>query len=99
MCRLDQEWYTGNIGNVVYGGLYQVKTLSKYRNMMISIWKYINKYFEKLKRFIATFANIYLFIWIKCGRSWFSLGTPVSSINKTDRNDITEIMLKVALKT
>jgi hypothetical protein len=26
-------------------------------------------------------------------------GTPVSSTNKTDRHDITEILLKVALKT
>jgi hypothetical protein len=32
------------------------------------------------------------------GRS-FSLGTPVSSINKTDSHDITEILLKVALNT
>ena len=30
---------------------------------------------------------------------WFSPGTPVSSINKTDRHDITEILLKVALNT
>ena len=30
---------------------------------------------------------------------WFSLGPPVSSINKTDRHDITEILLKVALNT
>jgi hypothetical protein len=29
---------------------------------------------------------------------WFSLGTPVSSTNKTDCHDITEILLKVALK-
>ena len=28
---------------------------------------------------------------------WFSLSTPVSSTNKTDRHDITEILLKVAL--
>ena len=28
----------------------------------------------------------------------FSPGTPVSSTNKTDRHDITEIVLKVALK-
>jgi hypothetical protein len=28
-----------------------------------------------------------------------SMGTPVSSINKTDRHDITEILLKVALIT
>ena len=30
---------------------------------------------------------------------WFSLGTPVTSTNKTDRHDITEILLKVALST
>jgi hypothetical protein len=36
--------------------------------------------------------------WLAAGR-WFSLGTPISSINKTDRNDITEILLKVILNT
>jgi hypothetical protein len=30
---------------------------------------------------------------------WLSPGTPVSSINKTDCHDITEISLKVALNT
>ena len=30
---------------------------------------------------------------------WFSPGTPVSSTNKTDFHDITEILLKVALNT
>jgi hypothetical protein len=30
---------------------------------------------------------------------WFSPGTPVSSTNKTDLHDITEILLKVALNT
>ena len=29
---------------------------------------------------------------------WFSPGTPVSSTTKTGRNDIVEILLKVALK-
>jgi hypothetical protein len=29
----------------------------------------------------------------------FSPGTPVSSTNKTDRSDITELVLKVALNT
>jgi hypothetical protein len=28
---------------------------------------------------------------------WFYPGTPVSSTNKTDRHDVTEILLKVAL--
>jgi hypothetical protein len=30
---------------------------------------------------------------------WFSPGSPVSSINKTDWHDITEILLNVALNT
>jgi hypothetical protein len=30
---------------------------------------------------------------------WYSVGTPVSSTNKIDRLDITEILLKVALNT
>ena len=30
---------------------------------------------------------------------WFSPDIPVSSTNKTDRHDITEILLKVALNT
>jgi hypothetical protein len=30
---------------------------------------------------------------------WFSPGNPVFSINKTDRHDIAEILLKVALNT
>jgi hypothetical protein len=36
--------------------------------------------------------------WLATDR-WFSPGTPVSSINKTDRHDITEILLKVVLNT
>ena len=30
---------------------------------------------------------------------WFFLGTPVSSTNKADHHDITEILLKVALNS
>jgi hypothetical protein len=36
--------------------------------------------------------------WLATGR-WFSPGSLVSSTNKTDRHDITEILLKVALNT
>ena len=36
--------------------------------------------------------------WLATGR-WFSPGTPVSSTNKTDRHDITETLLKVAINT
>ena len=38
------------------------------------------------------------FQWLAAGRR-FSPGTPVSSTNKTDSFDITEILLKVALNT
>ena len=36
---------------------------------------------------------------VTCGRSEVSLGTPVSSTNKNDSQDIPEILLKVALRT
>ena len=36
--------------------------------------------------------------WLATGL-WFFPGTPVSSIDQTDRNDITKILLKVALNT
>ena len=36
--------------------------------------------------------------WLATGR-WFSLGTPVCSTNKGDRHNITELLLKMALKT
>jgi hypothetical protein len=36
--------------------------------------------------------------WLATGR-WFSPGPPVSSTHETDRHDITEILLKVALST
>jgi DNA polymerase III psi subunit len=42
---------------------------------------------EKIKHFSAKINTDY---W------WFSRGTPVSSTNKTDCHDITEILLKVA---
>ena len=37
-------------------------------------------------------------MWLAAGR-WFSMGTPVSSTNKTGRHGIAEIVLKVALNT
>jgi hypothetical protein len=36
--------------------------------------------------------------WLAIGR-WFSPSTPVSSTNKADCHDITEVLLKVALNT
>ena len=41
---------------------------------------------------------VIVYQWLATGR-WFSSGTSVSSTNKTDLHDITEILLKVALNT
>jgi hypothetical protein len=47
--------------------------------------------------------EVYNIMWIVCQRlaagQVFSTGTPVSTTNKTDRHDLAEILLKVALKT
>jgi hypothetical protein len=45
----------------------------------------------------VTFHIIIAMLWLATGR-WFSPGTPVFSTNKTDRHDITEILLKLVLK-
>ena len=48
---------------------------------------------------------VWILIMVKCTQykiMWYNLfrsGTPVSSTNKTDHHDITEILLKVALST
>ena len=57
-------------------------------------------FFETCKHSIY----IWLFVVPYLGQSivssrWFSPGPPVSSTNKTDRHDITEILLKVAWNT
>jgi hypothetical protein len=44
------------------------------------------------------FYSLITFVSDATGR-WFSPGTPVSSTDKTDRHDITEISLKVVLNT
>ena len=43
-------------------------------------------------------STTYVHQWIATGR-WFSPDTPVSTTNKTDHQDTTEILLKVALNT
>jgi hypothetical protein len=50
---------------------------------------------------ICFYIKIYhnLRLLIKFVSRWFSPGPPVSSTNKTDRHDIAEILLKMALNT
>jgi hypothetical protein len=46
----------------------------------------------------ATFFKDKIIVFLRFSNPrWFSLGTPVSSTNKTDSHDIIEILLKVAL--
>jgi hypothetical protein len=49
------------------------------------------------KRTTRSKLDIYVFITSLVILDCISLGTPVFSTNKTDRRDITEILLKVAL--
>ena len=42
---------------------------------------------------------LYTYMYLTVTGQWFSPGTPVSYTNKTDRHDITEILLNVALNT
>jgi hypothetical protein len=56
----------------------------------------------RIKKFFYVFyafdSYLHCFLTFVAGW-WFSPGTLVSSTNKTDRHDITEILLKVALNT
>ena len=49
--------------------------------------------------FYSSGVQHYVIKFVSDLRQWFSLGPPVSSTNKTDHHDITELLLKVALNT
>jgi hypothetical protein len=79
------------------------------QTIFLPIWTY----YLKTLSFISNSSTVYMwntrgaFDIVLCDRVsqwlaaawWFSLGTPVSFMNKTDCHDITEILLKVALAT
>ena len=48
---------------------------------------------------VVSVTQFWICIKFRIWNRWFSPGTPVSSTNKTDRHDIAELFLKVALKT
>ena len=58
------------------------------------------KYYENSQSICIFMYLITLFnlLFVLYQGRWFSPGTPVSSTNKTDRHDITEILLKAALR-
>ena len=58
----------------------------------MSIYIYKNQYLSptRMSSYITMKVALYII---------YSLGTPVSSTNKTDRHDVTEILMKVALNT
>jgi hypothetical protein len=70
------------------------------------IYNYLyNQYLSPLKLWVrillmarCTWYNIIVCQWLVTGQ-WFSRGTLVSSTNKTDHHNITEILLKVTLNT
>jgi hypothetical protein len=78
---------------------------SKYQTTMTTTASYTkNVDMDRCKAFTyncmvrCTRYNIMWYQWLAISR-WFSAGTPVFSTNKSDRRDITEILLKVTLNT
>jgi hypothetical protein len=66
--------------------------------LLVQLAMEVNKLFMYLWLHVYMCYNLPVFHlqWLATGL-WFSRGTLVSSTNKTDRHDITEILLKVAL--
>ena len=56
----------------------------------------LHKLQKRSNRLATVIETVYQLL--ACGR-WFSLGTPASSSNKTVRNDIAEMLLKVTIRT
>ena len=72
---------------IVIGVLFTGENNSVFSHLVISLWVLLDTILcDKVCQ------------WLAAGR-WVSLGTPVSSTNKTDHHDIIEILLKVALNT
>ena len=63
-----------------------------------NVYIYHNAYYIIQLCTIMIIKNGCMGLWLAAGR-WYSPGTPVSSANKTDRHDIAEILLNVALST
>jgi hypothetical protein len=60
----------------------------------------VNKYSSRLDHLNISFKNVKFHTLIDSSDlRWFSAGIPVSSTNKTDCHDITEVLLKVAVNT
>jgi hypothetical protein len=62
----------------------------------IKFWSYFCCEFESRSQHYMNHDEVCQ--WLATNQ-WFSPGTPVSSTNKTERHDIMEILLKVALNT
>ena len=83
-----------------WGALWYITDLSFYQNSAFKIfkWSFISIRLDIVYVYIYIYIYIIHQLWLIAGQ-WFSPGPPVSSTNKTDRHDITEISLKVALNT
>jgi hypothetical protein len=83
------------------GGSYNLNVSFRYRHFYY-FYKLMKHFIVKISNFLSIFVFVFNNIdntktdWIP---QWFSQGTPVSSTNKTDCHDITDILFKVALNT
>ena len=105
--RLDDQGQSNEISNKethikvsIKNNILLLKTVSLVHVFGYCCW--FTQSFEKPNRLDPGVLNTTLCDevcqWLVAGRG-FSPGTPVSTTNKTDRHDIAEILLKVALST
>ena len=90
--------FTVDVHTDFFGGLsrYQLASCILY---LISINQLLLSFDLTMSCLLAKFFSMLLSAtWFATGR-WFSSGTHISSTNKTDRHDITVILLKITLNT
>jgi hypothetical protein len=94
------ELYTNKIWHMKQIYWLQTDFLSKWFVVMPEAvyQNIVQAYIYNCNSWVREYTKYHVCQWLATGR-WSSPGTLVSSINKTDHRDITEILLKVALNT
>ena len=80
---------------------FSIKTLKRcfeYSESVHYRWKK-NQKNNSIRTYLIIYSILRIILVVPTTCRWFSPGPPVSSNNKTDRRDITEILLKVTLNT
>ena len=101
LCDKVCQWLATSRWFSLYNIMWDRLSVTCDKSVVFSIQHYVIKFVSDLRQvggFLYTTLCDKVCQWLATGR-WFSSGSPVSSTNKADRHDITDILLKVALNT